>query len=92
MDVYYGRNLKLSSSCQHSKELQIRESISMQAGFIGATFSWKRTGLAQVGEEGKSIRSSVLRTSIVVRMGVRELCIDWWVKVMPASPGQRRGM
>ena len=26
----------------------------MQAGFIGGMFSWKRLGLAEVGEKGKS--------------------------------------
>ena len=34
---------------------------------------------------GKSIGSFVLRTYIVGEMGVRELPIDWWVKVVPAS-------
>ena len=37
-----------------SKELQISQSIIVQAGFVGGTFSWKRAGLAQVGEKGKS--------------------------------------
>ena len=45
---------------------------SMQAVFIGDTFSRKRTGLAEVGEKGKSrggksIRSFVPRTYIVAR-------------------------
>ena len=40
------------SSCQHSKELHISQSVSMQAGFISGTFSWKRTGLAEVWVKG----------------------------------------
>ena len=57
-------------------------------------FSWKTMGLAKIGEKGlskgqgkgsKSIRSFFLRTYIVCRMRVRELPVDWWVKVMPAS-------
>ena len=35
----------------------------------------------------KGIRSIVLRTYIVGRMGVKKLHIDWWVKVVPVSPG-----
>ena len=34
----------------------------------------------------RGFRSFVLRTYIVGRIGVRELHIDWWVKVVPASP------
>ncbi|XP_045042627.2 uncharacterized protein CFAP97D2 isoform X2 [Desmodus rotundus] len=45
---------KHSSSRRHSKELQISKSNSMQAGFTGDMFSWKRMGLAEVGEKGKS--------------------------------------
>ncbi|XP_045677747.1 uncharacterized protein CFAP97D2 [Phyllostomus hastatus] len=45
---------KLSSSHRHSKELQISKSISMQAGFAGDMYSWKRMSLAEVGEKGKS--------------------------------------
>ena len=41
--------------------------LSMQAVFIGDTFWRKRTGLAEVGEKGKSIRSFVPRTYIVAR-------------------------
>ena len=39
------------------------------------------------GGGGKSIRSFVLRTYIVGRMGVKKLHIDWWVKVVPAYRG-----
>ena len=34
----------------------------------------------------RGIGSFVLRTYVVGRMGVRELRVDWWVKVVPASP------
>ena len=33
-------------------------------------------------------RSFVLRTYVAGGMGVRELHIDWWVQVVPASPGE----
>ncbi|XP_036897995.1 uncharacterized protein CFAP97D2 isoform X2 [Sturnira hondurensis] len=45
---------KLRSSHRRSKELQISKSISMQAGFTGDMFSWKRMGLAGLGKKGKS--------------------------------------
>ena len=41
-------------SCQCRKILQISESISVQVGFPGDVFSWKTTGLAEVGEKGIS--------------------------------------
>ena len=68
----YGRHSrKLSSSRQCRKEVKISESISVRAEFIGDVFSRNSTGLAQVGEKGKSKgdkskrareRSFVLRT------------------------------
>ena len=94
---------KLGSSCQCSKELQVSTSISVQARFVSDTFSWKRTGLARVGVErhrlragrgkggqsrgGQSIRSFVLRTYIVGRMGMKKLHIDGQGKVGPAFLG-----
>ena len=55
----------------------------MQTKFISGKFSWKTTGLAKVGVKGigqasKSIRSFVLRTYIVSRMGMRDLYISCW--------------
>ena len=64
--------------------------ISRQAGFIGDMFSWKRTGLAEVGEKAKSkggrslgcqrpggqSKSFVLRAYIVGGMGVKKLHVD----------------
>ena len=38
------------------------------------------------GKCGKRIRSFVLRTYIVGRLGLRKLHINWWVKVVSASP------
>ena len=37
-----------------SKELQMSKPISMEAGFIGDKFLWKRTNLAKVGEKDKT--------------------------------------
>ena len=79
------RNLVLLND---SKELQMSKPISMEAGFIGDKFFWKRTNLAKVGEKDKSKdgksrgsksrspRSFVLRTHIVGRVGVKKLHID----------------
>ena len=39
------------------------------------------------GRGGKNIRSFVLRTYIVGRMGVKKLHIDLWVNMVPAFPG-----
>ena len=44
---------KLGSSCQRSKELQISKSISVQTGYICDMFSGNRTGIVEVGENGK---------------------------------------
>ena len=46
------------------------------------------------GRGSKSLRSFVLRTHIVGGTGVRELHIDYWVKVVPTGssfPGQGEG-
>ena len=64
-----------------SKELLMSRPVSVQAGFTGETFPWKRTGLTQVGEKGKSRGGKspkffVLRTYIVGGMGVKKLHID----------------
>ena len=52
---------KKLGSCRCSKELQISMSISMQAGFISDTFSWKRMGLAEVGGGGHRFKVRVVR-------------------------------
>ena len=82
---------KLGSSCRCSKELQISKSIGVHAGFLGDMLSWKRMGLAEVGEKGKSkggkgrsgksrcgksIRSFLLRTHTVGGVEVKKLLID----------------
>ena len=38
MEMFQEKSQKLDSSCQHSKELQIRLSASVQAKFISAKF------------------------------------------------------
>ena len=47
----------------------------------------KGVSLGSKNKGGKSTRSFVLRTYIVGGVGVRESQIDWWVKMVPASPG-----
>ena len=59
----WGNLPETGSSCQGSEEVQISESV-VQTGFIGDMRSWKRTGLAQVGEKGRSKRDTLLRRLI----------------------------
>ena len=55
----------------------------MEVGVKGKPMGCKSKGGKRQGRN--STRSFVLRTYVVGGMGVRELHIDWWVKVVPAS-------
>ena len=63
----------------------------MQAKFVNVEFSWKRVGLAEVQEKGVSLggkKHKVLcpEDSYSCWDVVRELHIDWRVKLVLASP------
>lgn len=71
--IFYN-GIVVEETCRCSKELQINKPINMQAKCISAKFSWKRRGLAKVGDErqeasvAKSIKSFVLRIYAVGAM------------------------